>query len=42
MVEARGNIMLSMEEEKKIDDRKRQLRRSNDRLRMLEGMERDR
>ena len=33
---------MSLEEEKRVTERKRQIRRSNDRLRMLENMERER
>lgn len=42
MIETKGNIMLTLEEEKRINERKRQIRRSNERLKMLETMERDR
>lgn len=42
MIETKGNIMLTLEEEKRINERKRQIRRSNERLKMLETMEKDR
>jgi hypothetical protein len=42
MIETRGNIMMTLEEEKKIEEKKKQLRRSNDRLRMLETLEKTR
>ncbi len=34
--------MMTLEEEKKIEEKKKQLRRSNDRLRMLETLEKTR
>jgi hypothetical protein len=42
MIETKGNIMMTLDEEKKLEDKKKQLRRSNDRLRMLETLERTR
>lgn len=42
MVETRGNIMMTLDEEKRLEEKKKQLRRSNDRLRMLETLERTR
>ena len=33
---------MTLDEEKRVTERRRQIRRSNDRLRMLENMERDR
>lgn len=39
MVETKGNIMMSLDEEKRIIEKKKQLRRSNDRLRIIEQME---
>ncbi|CDW83905.1 UNKNOWN [Stylonychia lemnae] len=42
MVETKGHILMTLDEEKKIQEKKKQLRRSNDRLKMLEQMEKDR
>ena len=42
MIETKGNIMMTMDEEKQLEDKKKQLRRSNERLRMLETLERNR
>jgi hypothetical protein len=41
-IETRGSLVMTLEEEKRAAERRRQIRRSNDRLRMLENMERDR
>ena len=41
-IEGRGNLLLSIEEEQKIQERKNQLQKSNDRLRMIESIERER
>lgn len=42
MIETKGSVLMSLEEEKRILEKKKQLRRSNERLRMLETMERTR
>lgn len=41
-IETRGSLVMTLDEEKRAVERRRQIRRSNDRLRMLENMERDR
>lgn len=41
-IETSGSLALTLEEEKRAAERRRQIRRSNERLRMLENMERDR
>ena len=42
MIETRGSVHLTLEEEQRIAEKKKQLRRSNERLRMLETMEKAR
>ena len=41
-IETKGSLVMSLEEEKREQERRRQIKRSNERLRMLENMERDR
>ena len=41
-IETTGSLVMSLEEEKREQERRRQIKRSNERLRMLENMERDR
>lgn len=41
-IEGRGNLLMSIEEEQKIIERKKQLKKSNDRFRMIESIERER
>lgn len=42
MIETRGSVHMTLEEEQRIAEKKKQLRRSNERLRMLETMEKAR
>lgn len=39
MIETKGSLTLTIDEEKRIQERKKQIRRSNERLKMLETME---
>jgi len=41
-IETKGSLVMSLEDEKRELERWRQIKRSNERLRMLENMERDR
>jgi hypothetical protein len=41
-IETKGSLVMSLEEEKREQERRRQIKRSNERLRMLENMERER
>jgi hypothetical protein len=41
-IETKGSLVMSLEDEKRELERRRQIKRSNERLRMLENMERDR
>ena len=41
-VETRGSLVMTMEEEKRAVERRRQIRRSNERLHLLENMEKER
>lgn len=40
MIETKGNIMMTLDEEKQIAEKKKQVRRSNERLKMIETIER--
>lgn len=40
MIETKGSLVMSCEEERKMVERKKQILRSNERLRMYEDMER--
>lgn len=41
-IETRGSLVMTLDEERKAAERRRQIKRSNERLRMLENMERER
>jgi len=42
ITETKGSVLMTLDEEKRIKEKEKQLRRSNERLRMLETMERAR